>query len=56
MGANLLKPHLEAIAHKTDFAISAHPNAGLPNASGEYDEAPEEMGLFSEEFSLPLTY
>ena len=44
LGANLLQPHLEAIANKTDFAISAHPNAGLPNAVGEYDETPEEMG------------
>ncbi|MBU3821335.1 homocysteine S-methyltransferase family protein [Flavobacteriaceae bacterium XHP0103] len=44
LGANLLQPHLEAIANKTDFAISAHPNAGLPNAFGEYDETPEEMG------------
>ena len=43
LGANLLQPHLEAIAHKTDFAISAHPNAGLPNAFGEYDETPEDM-------------
>ncbi len=44
LGANLLQPHLETIATKTDFAISAHPNAGLPNAFGEYDESPEEMG------------
>jgi len=44
LGANLLQPHLEAIASKTNFAISAHPNAGLPNAFGEYDETPEEMG------------
>ena len=44
LGANLMQPHLEAIANKTDFAISAHPNAGLPNAFGEYDETPEEMG------------
>lgn len=44
LGANLLQPHLEAIVNKTDFAISAHPNAGLPNAFGEYDESPEEMG------------
>ena len=35
LGANLMQPHLEAIANKTDFAISAHPNAGLPNAFGE---------------------
>ena len=50
LGANLLQPHLEAIAHKTDFAISAHPNAGLPNAFGEYDETPEEMGEQIEEY------
>ncbi len=42
LGANLLQPHLESIANKTEFAISAHPNAGLPNAFGEYDETPEE--------------
>ena len=44
LGANLLQPHLEAIANKTPFAVSAHPNAGLPNAFGAYDETPEEMG------------
>jgi 5-methyltetrahydrofolate--homocysteine methyltransferase len=50
LGANLLQPHLEAIASKTDFAISAHPNAGLPNAFGEYDETPDEMGEQIEEY------
>lgn len=50
LGANLLQPHLEAIASKTDFAISAHPNAGLPNAFGEYDETPEEMADQIEEY------
>ena len=50
LGANLLQPHLEAIANKTDFGISAHPNAGLPNAFGEYDETPEEMGEQIEEY------
>ena len=50
LGANLLQPHLEAIASKTDFAISAHPNAGLPNAFGEYDESPKEMGAQIEEY------
>lgn len=43
LGANLLQPHLEAIASKTSFAVSAHPNAGLPNAFGAYDETPEDM-------------
>lgn len=50
LGANLLQPHLEAIANKTDFFISAHPNAGLPNAFGEYDETPEEMSAQIEEY------
>ncbi len=50
LGANLLRPHLEAIANKTEFAISAHPNAGLPNAFGEYDETPQEMGEQIEEY------
>ena len=50
LGANLLQPHLEAIASKTNFAISAHPNAGLPNAFGEYDETAEEMAVQIEEY------
>ena len=50
LGANLLQPHLEAVAGKTNFAVSAHPNAGLPNAFGEYDESPEEMGEQIEEY------
>ena len=50
LGANLLQPHLQAIANKTTFGISAHPNAGLPNAFGEYDETPEEMGEQIEEY------
>ena len=43
LGAKQLVPYLEAIAKKTDMAISAHPNAGLPNAFGEYDQSPENM-------------
>ncbi len=43
LGANQLTPHLEVLAQKTEFGVSAHPNAGLPNAFGEYDESPEEM-------------
>ncbi len=50
LGANLLQPHLESIAPRTDFAISAHPNAGLPNAFGEYDETPEQMAEQIEEY------
>ncbi len=43
LGANQLTPYLETIAKKTDLSISAHPNAGLPNAFGEYDQSPEIM-------------
>ncbi|MDO6744941.1 homocysteine S-methyltransferase family protein [Tenacibaculum soleae] len=50
LGANLLQPHLEAITSKTDFATSAHPNAGLPNAFGEYDETAEETAEQIEEY------
>lgn len=50
LGANLLQPHLEAIANKTNFGISAHPNAGLPNAFGEYDESAEDMAEQIEEY------
>lgn len=50
LGASQLVPHLEAIADKTDHAVSAHPNAGLPNAFGEYDETPEQMALQIKEY------
>lgn len=50
LGANLLQPHLEAISPRTDLAISAHPNAGLPNAFGEYEESPEQMAEQIEEY------
>jgi len=43
LGASQLTPHLEVLAQKSDLRISAHPNAGLPNAFGEYDETPEMM-------------
>jgi 5-methyltetrahydrofolate--homocysteine methyltransferase len=43
LGAKQLTPHLEVIARRSKLAISAYPNAGLPNAFGEYDESPEQM-------------
>ena len=43
LGADALVPHLEAIASNTQYGVSAHPNAGLPNAFGEYDESPSQM-------------
>jgi 5-methyltetrahydrofolate--homocysteine methyltransferase len=50
LGAKQLTPHLEVISAKSDFFTSAHPNAGLPNAFGEYDETPEQMALQIKEF------
>ena len=41
MGAELLMPFVEKLAALTDIAVSVHPNAGLPNAVGGYDETPE---------------
>ncbi len=43
LGARELKPYLQTLSTKSDFNISAHPNAGLPNEFGEYDETPEDM-------------
>ncbi len=50
LGANQLVPHLEVLSAKTEHAVSAHPNAGLPNAFGEYDETPEEMAAQIKEY------
>lgn len=50
LGAQQLKPYLQRLARKTEFFISAHPNAGLPNAFGDYDETPEQMQAFVEEY------
>lgn len=43
LGADLLLPYMKRLSDITDFYTSAHPNAGLPNAFGEYDQSPEEM-------------
>jgi 5-methyltetrahydrofolate--homocysteine methyltransferase len=43
LGANLMRPYLQILNKTSSFPISAHPNAGLPNEFGEYDETPEMM-------------
>ncbi len=43
LGAKQLVPHLQVLSARTDYPVSAHPNAGLPNAFGEYDQSPAEM-------------
>jgi 5-methyltetrahydrofolate--homocysteine methyltransferase len=58
LGAEDLRPHLQTLAGVSESYVSTHPNAGLPNAFGEYDETPEEMahviGSFAREGLLNL--
>ncbi|MEB5277191.1 methionine synthase [Pseudomonas aeruginosa] len=51
LGAKELRPYIEELSTKADTHVSAHPNAGLPNAFGEYDESPAEMAVVVEEFA-----
>jgi 5-methyltetrahydrofolate--homocysteine methyltransferase len=50
LGAQDMKPYLKIMADKSPFAVSAHPNAGLPNEFGQYDESPEMMAGYIKEF------
>ncbi|MFK7900912.1 MAG: homocysteine S-methyltransferase family protein [Cyclobacteriaceae bacterium] len=50
LGAKELKPYLEVLSNKSEFGVSAYPNAGLPNEFGEYDQTPDEMSSQIEEF------
>ena len=50
LGASELKPHLAELAAVADVWVSAHPNAGLPNELGEYDESAETMAETLETF------
>lgn len=43
LGASLMRPYLQILNSKSPFPVSAHPNAGLPNEFGAYDESPEMM-------------
>ncbi|AVR45492.1 5-methyltetrahydrofolate--homocysteine methyltransferase [Christiangramia fulva] len=50
LGAKQLTPHLEAVARNSNFGVSAYPNAGLPNAFGEYDQEAPEMAAQVKEY------
>ena len=50
LGAEQLKPYLQRLSNETKFYTSAHPNAGLPNAFGEYDESPQQMQGYIEDY------
>ncbi|OPX55095.1 methionine synthase (B12-dependent) [Oceanospirillum multiglobuliferum] len=51
LGATELRPYLEELSNKADTFVSAHPNAGLPNEFGEYDQSGKEMAAIVEEFA-----
>ncbi|MBL8519118.1 MAG: methionine synthase, partial [Betaproteobacteria bacterium] len=51
LGARELRPHVEELARIADCRVSAHPNAGLPNAMAEYDERPEQTAAFIKEWA-----
>ena len=51
LGAKDLRPHVEALSLVADTYITTHPNAGLPNAFGGYDETPEDMAEVVGEFA-----
>lgn len=50
LGAKDMQPYLKTLSKKSSFLTSAHPNAGLPNEFGEYDETPEIMVSQIEQF------
>ena len=50
LGADLMRPYVQTLANQAPFFTSAHPNAGLPNEMGEYDQSPAEMATIVEGF------
>jgi 5-methyltetrahydrofolate--homocysteine methyltransferase len=50
LGAKQLRPYLQVLSAKSENLVSAHPNAGLPNEFGEYDESPSDMAAQIEDF------
>ena len=51
LGADEMRPYLAELARVSDCFVSCYPNAGLPNAFGEYDEAPEQTAAIVQEFA-----
>lgn len=51
LGAKEMRPHIEELSQIASCYVSAYPNAGLPNAMGEYDEHPEDTGHYLEEWA-----
>ena len=51
LGAKDLRQHVDVLAQVADTHVSCHPNAGLPNAFGGYDETPDDMAAVLREFA-----
>ena len=51
LGAKEMRPHIEELSQIANCYVSAYPNAGLPNAMGEYDEKPEDTAHFLEDWA-----
>jgi 5-methyltetrahydrofolate--homocysteine methyltransferase len=51
LGAKQMRPYVEELSHLAPIHISCHPNAGLPNAFGGFDETPETMSADLHEFA-----
>jgi 5-methyltetrahydrofolate--homocysteine methyltransferase len=51
LGAAELRPYVDVLSTVSECCVSTHPNAGLPNAFGEYDETPEQMAAVVGEFA-----
>ncbi|MDP4684080.1 MAG: homocysteine S-methyltransferase family protein [Crocinitomicaceae bacterium] len=50
LGASMMRPYLQVLDQKSSFGVSAHPNAGLPNEFGKYDETAEIMAAQIKDF------
>jgi 5-methyltetrahydrofolate--homocysteine methyltransferase len=50
LGAKQMRPYLEELSRKAPFPVSVHPNAGLPNQFGGYDQSPDEMAACIKDF------
>jgi 5-methyltetrahydrofolate--homocysteine methyltransferase len=50
LGAKEMRQHIDTLSRVADTLVSAHPNAGLPNEMGEYDESPQQMAKLVGEF------
>ncbi len=51
LGAKEMRPFIEEMAHISEFPVAVYPNAGLPNAMGEYEQTPEEFAGIMAEFA-----